>query len=85
MGPNGVGARRLGKIDIALTYQSHEFFEALPDDLQEQAGKLLRSTIGDQPRIVADLAQWEIDHDPDASNDTGDTISNPYGVLAQRH
>ena len=83
MGPNGVGARRLAKIDIALTYQSHEFVEALPADLQEQAGKLLRSTIGHQPRIFADLAQWEIDHDPDDSNWTGDTISNPYAALAQ--
>jgi hypothetical protein len=67
MGPNGAGARSLAEIDIAVTYQSHEFFEALPAELQTQAGKLLRSTFGGEPRVVADLAQWEIDNDPDRS------------------
>lgn len=85
IGSNGVGARRLTQIDIPLTYQSHEFVEALPDDLQDQAGTLLRSTFGDEPRIVADLAQWEIDNDPDDSNETGDIISNPYAALAQHN
>lgn len=84
IGSNGVGARRLAEIDIPVTYQSHELVEALPDDLQEQAGTLLRTTIGAEPRVVADLARWEIENDPDDSNDTGDTISNPYAALAQR-
>jgi hypothetical protein len=84
MGPNGVGARSLAQIDIAMTYQSHELVEALPADLQAQAGTLLRSTFGGEPRVVADLAQWETDNDPDESNETGDTISNPFSVLVQR-
>ena len=84
MGANGVGARSLAQIDIAMTYQSHELVEALPADLQAQAGTLLRSTFGGEPRVVADLAQWETDNDPDGSNETGDTISNPFSVLVQR-
>jgi hypothetical protein len=62
-----------------MTYQSHELVEALPADLHAQAGTLLRSTFGGEPRVVADLAQWETDNDPDESNETGDTISNPSG------
>lgn len=83
IGSNGVGARSLAQIHIAVTYQSPEFFEALPPDLQAQAGKLLRAGLGREPRVVADLAQWEIDNDPDRSNETGDVISNPYAALVQ--
>ncbi len=85
VGSNGVGARSLAHIDIPVTYENADFVAALPADLQEQAGKLLRSNVANRTRVFADLAAFEIANDPDGSNETGDTISNPYAALSQRN
>lgn len=85
IGSNGVGARSLASIDIPMLFENPDFAASLPPDLARQAGKLLRSNVANRTRVFADIAQWEIDNDPDGSNDSGDTISNPYAALSQRN
>jgi hypothetical protein len=53
----------------------------LPESLQEQAGKLMRSHPNEQPAVVADITGYERTHDPDGQG----ADSNPYAVVAYRN
>lgn len=79
LGATGVSARSLAAIDSAVNFAPPEAFPPnLPGD---QAGKLLRSGFLRPTRIVADIAAFEAENDPDGQG----VESNPYASLAQRN
>lgn len=79
VGADGASKKPGGNYQAIIAYAPPEaFLGGLPG--RRQAGKLLARN-GDRNRIVADLARFERNHDPDGEG----FDSNPYSVLALRH
>lgn len=75
-GSDGVSARTLQAIHIAMTYAPPDVLPTAP--ASAQAGKLLRNAAYRKPTVFADITAYEQAHDPDGQG----VDSNPYGVLA---
>jgi hypothetical protein len=77
-GSNGVGAGSFGRIYVPMVDAPKA---ALPPELDASTfGMLLRARAYGTTRIVADVAGYESDHDPDGQG----AETNPYAVLVLR-
>jgi hypothetical protein len=75
VGSDGVSARLGGPIYVQETFLPPD---VLPAPIAAQAGQLLAARPFRTAEVVANISQYEIDHDPDGMG----VDSNPYSVLA---